>query len=59
LTKKKQINTVDKMQTSTVARKVSDVNTGRMKKLSGVVKSVNQYKPPPFIEGTFSTIFDI
>jgi hypothetical protein len=47
------------MQTSTVARKVSDVNTGRMKKLSGVVKSVNQYKPPPFIEGTFSTIFDI
>jgi hypothetical protein len=47
------------MQTSTVAKKVSDVNTGRINKLSGVVKSVNQYTPPPFIEGTFSTIFDI
>jgi hypothetical protein len=47
------------MQTSTVAKNDNDVNTGRMKRPSGVVKSVNQYAPPPLREGTFSTMFDI
>jgi hypothetical protein len=44
---------------STVAKNDNDVNTGRMKRPSGVVKSVNQYAPPPLREGTFSTMFDI
>jgi len=30
-----------------------------MKRSSGVVKSVNQYAPPPLREGTFSTMLDI
>jgi len=47
------------MQTSAVAKNDSDVNTGRMRRSSGVVKSVNQYAPPPLREGTFSTMLDI
>lgn len=49
----------DLHHTSTVTKKVSDVNIGRIKSSSGVVKSVNQYIPPPLKEGTFSTMFDI
>ena len=47
------------MLTSTVIKNVNAVKAGKIYKLSGVVKSVNQYAPPYFIEGTFSTMFDI
>jgi hypothetical protein len=36
-----------------------DVIIGNMQKASGVVRSVNQNAPPPFRDGTFSTMFDI
>lgn len=47
------------MPTSTVAKKANDVRTGKMYKLSGVVRSVNQNTPPPLNDGTFSTMFEI
>ena len=37
----------------------SDVIIGKMQRASGVVRSVNQNAPPPFKDGTFSTMFDI
>lgn len=47
------------MPTSTVNRKVNDVRTGKIYKLSGVVRSVNQKAPPVLNDGTFSTMFEI
>lgn len=47
------------MPTSTVAKKANAVRTGKMYKLSGVVRSVNQNAPPPLNDGTFSTMFVI
>lgn len=46
-----------KEYTSTVIQKVSAVKTGRITKLSGVVRSVNQKAPPFLKEGTFSVMF--
>ena len=47
------------MITSTVIKNDSPVNTGKMYKLSGVVRSMNQKAPPFLNDGTFSAIFDI
>ena len=45
--------------TSTGSMMNSDVIMGKMQRASGVVRSVNQNAPPPFKDGTFSTMFDI
>jgi hypothetical protein len=45
--------------TSDVRMMNRDVIIGNMQKASGVVRSVNQNAPPPFRDGTFSTMFDI
>lgn len=47
------------MPTSTFIKKVNAAKTGKMYRLSGVVRSVNQSVPPPLKDGTFSTMLEI
>lgn len=49
----------NRMLTSTVNKKVSAVITGKMYKLSGVERSVNQYAPPDLNDSIFSAIVEI
>lgn len=49
----------NKMLTSTVTKNDNAVKAGKMYKVSGVVRSVNQEAPPCLNDGIFSAMFDI
>jgi hypothetical protein len=48
---------IEAERTSTVKSVARPLMTGKMKKLSGVVRSVNHKAPPSLNEGTFSAMF--